>query len=171
MGSINRVGNSVRRRLRRLSQEVDRGRRAFDRVPATAEFDRPERNLILTGIPRSGTSFVSEFLSSQPNTFCVNEVFYEVDGLRTQLARTRAALTTGAPVPNRYARSGKLSADTRREGAKVRFLPAEGAYDSNCLVGSNVNVPYLNRLPQLTMSGSRVVALVRDPTFTLASWN
>jgi hypothetical protein len=161
----------MRRRVRRLQRVVDRGRRAYERLEAVREFDRPDRNLVLTGIPRSGTSLMSGIISSSPNAYCVNEVFYEPDELREQLARTRRALVTGVPVPNRYARDGSLSSDTRRNGARIRFEVAAGNYGPDSVVGSNVNVPYLNRLPQLTMSGARIVALVRDPVFTIASWN
>ena len=38
-------------------------------------------------------------------------------------------------------------------------------------LGSKVNVPYLNKINQIEEYGYKIVAMVRDPVYTIASWN
>lgn len=168
---LSRTYHAVRRRWRRVLWGFDSGRRRFVQLEPTPDFVRPERNLIITGLARSGTSLVSTAISRQPNAYCANEIFYKPDRLELQLARVRMALVGGHPVPNRYDRDGKLTTDTRRDGATVRYVTAEGKFDLDCLVASKAHTLYLDKLDQLRSVAHRIVALVREPTFTLASWN
>ena len=135
------------------------------------EFVNRERDLVVTGLPRSGTSLLSRHISESPNAYCVNEVFYNVDRLPTSLARVRQCLVTGCPVPNKYAKSGGLSTNTIRDTARVKYRRIPDAYDRDAVVASKVNIPYLNRLLDFLDHEYSVVAVIRDPIFTIASWN
>ncbi|ARA94811.1 hypothetical protein AWN76_017725 [Rhodothermaceae bacterium RA] len=131
--------------------------------------DRPDRTLIVTGIPRSGTSLLSALINEMPNAVCLNEILYDVDRLPEQIAQIRQRLMQGEPVPNKYDESGALTTNTLE--SQVVLEQRVEAVGQDVVVGSKVNVPYLARLPLLLQYGYRVVGLVRDPVFTIASWS
>lgn len=131
----------------------------------------PDRDLVITGIPRSGTSLVCKLVSQAPNAYCVNEVFYRIENLLENLHRTRTALVAGRPVPNKRAADMRPTSNTVRDHATVGLARAKGPFDANAVVASKVNLPYLNSLPDLLKLGVQILAVVRDPLWTIASWN
>lgn len=142
--------------------------RRLAKTAVQPHLDRPERTLVVTGIPRSGTSLFSALINRIHGIVCFNEIFYDVDTLPYDIARTRRRLVTGAPVPNKYDSAGRLATDTM-DGAEVRYV-ALPKQPRDVVVATNVNVPYLFSMQRLLELGCPIIALVRDPVFTIASW-
>lgn len=138
-------------------------------TPAPAKTPAPT-NLIVTGIPRSGTSLLSVLINHIPNAVCLNEILYDVASLPQAFAEVRSRLAKGLPIPNKYETRGGLTTETQGRKVEVIERPVKDV-DGNGLIGSKVNIPYLNHLPAILRMGFKVVAIVRDPVFTLASWN
>ncbi len=143
----------------------------FSGIQPDSAFFREDRDLILTGIPRSGTSLLCAMVNNLPNACCVNEVFYRVDALPISLARVRYCLVNGWPIPNKRAGGGRVTTNTLRDEAQLSFAMESGEFDSTALIATKVNVPYLNALSHLIGMGFRIVAMAREPLFTIASWN
>ena len=70
---------------------------------------------VVTGIPRSGTSLMSTILSSSENSFCFNEVHYQIPVLPSFFSEMRKRIENGLPVINKINEKGKLTTDTQRQ--------------------------------------------------------
>ena len=126
---------------------------------------------VITGIPRSGTSLMSTILSSSENSFCFNEVHYQIPVLPSFFSEMRKRIENGLPVINKINEKGKLTTDTQRQDG-IKFSEFDVIGKSNSIrLGSKVNVPYLNKIKQIEELGYKIIAMVRNPVFTLASWN
>ena len=126
---------------------------------------------VITGIPRSGTSLMSTILSSSQNSFCFNEVHYQIPVLPSFFLEMRSRIENGLPVVNKINEKGKLTTDTQRQSG-VKFSEIDVIGKSGPIrLGSKVNVPYLNKIKQIEEHGYKIVAMIRDPVYTLASWN
>ena len=127
-------------------------------------------DFVLTGISRSGTSLLSALLCEPDDCFCFNEIFYDPRTLPYFLAREKRRLLRGEPVPAKMNADGSLTTDTLAGEivvARKSFPPKR----KGVVVGSNVNIPYLDRIDEILAYRYRVIVLVRDPVYTLASWN
>jgi hypothetical protein len=126
---------------------------------------------VITGIPRSGTSLMSTILSSSENSFCFNEVHYQIPLLPSFFSEMRKRIENGLPVINKINEKGKLTTDTQRqEGIKFSEMNVIGK-NNPIRLGSKVNVPYLNKIQQIEDFDYKIVAMIRNPIYTLASWN
>ncbi len=125
---------------------------------------------IITGIPRSGTSLLASLICTVPNCYCANEIYYNVKTLKRDLIRLRKRLARGRAVPNKWL-GDTVATDTMTAGLQTGKRKVAGVFDAHCLVASKVNVPYLFALENLLMEGFRIAALVRNPLYTIASWN
>ncbi|MBE9547013.1 MAG: glycosyltransferase family 4 protein [Proteobacteria bacterium] len=137
---------------------------------ALARYHRPEKTVIVTGIPRSGTSLFSALLNDIDNAVCLNEILYDVNSLPSAFAEIRRRLIAGESIPNRYDSSGNLATDTQGSGANVQERIVQDV-DENAVIGSKINIPYLNQIQKILDYGYKVIAIVRDPVYTIASWN
>ncbi|VBB42438.1 hypothetical protein TRIP_B200578 [uncultured Desulfatiglans sp.] len=131
---------------------------------------KPENVVILTGIPRSGTSLFSKILNNLENSVCLNEILYNIDSLPEDLMRIKARLLSGAPIPNRY-EGRELTTDTQSKKARVAYRIVDKPIDQHVLIGSKVNIPYLNQIFKIIKHRYNIIALIRNPIFTIASWN
>jgi LPS sulfotransferase NodH len=126
---------------------------------------------VVTGIPRSGTSLMSTILSSSENSLCFNEVHYQIPVLPSFFSEMRHRIDAGLPIINKINQKGKLTTDTQRQdGVQFSEMHVNGK-DIPIKLGSKVNVPYLNKIKDIEKCGYKIVAMVRDPAYTLASWN
>jgi glycosyltransferase involved in cell wall biosynthesis len=133
-------------------------------------YHSPEKCFIVTGIPRSGTSLFSKLLNDIDNAVCLNEIHYDVDSLPPAFAEIRRRLALGAPIPNRYDSSGNLTTDTQRSGVDVEERIVQSV-DETAMIGSKVNIPYLNQIHKILDYGYKTIAIVRDPVYAIGSWN
>ena len=135
-----------------------------------SNFHKPHRNLIVTGIPRSGSSLFSVLINSIENVVCLNEIVYDVLKLPHTFEEIRKRLVLKTPIPNKYDSSGVLTTNTQDGVVNIEEKVVE-IVDDNVVVGSKVNIPYLNEIQTILNYGYKIIAIVRDPVFTIGSWN
>ncbi len=135
-----------------------------------SDLHKPHRNLIVTGIPRSGSSLFSVLINSIENAVCLNEIVYDVLKLPSAFEEIRKRLVLKTPIPNKYDSSGVLTSNTQDGIVNIEEKVVE-IVDDNVVVGSKVNIPYLNEIQTILDYGYKIIAIVRDPVFTIGSWN
>ncbi|HEX4056142.1 MAG TPA: sulfotransferase [Tepidisphaeraceae bacterium] len=134
--------------------------------------------LIITGIPRSGTSYLCNILHQMSNCVILNEPVETVDILKSSsspfgvanFARDRRRdVLGGVPIPNKLT-DGQITQDTAKFNETRLYSPR--VESANFVLGIKHTLAFLSRLPFLykTMPGARFVACVRDPFDTIASW-
>lgn len=149
-------------------------------------------NLIVTGIPRSGTTLAAAIIDSSPQAFCLSEperhvrilnaardsgefvagIVADFERIRNRLLGGEAVHDRRAPdgtaVTNYYDRSSVGQARTVTFALVNRGKPSLGP---DFLLASKHNALYTAVLPELLRSRAfAAVALVRDPVNVVASW-
>jgi len=165
--AFNPVTECTMRRV--LKTTAKRVLRAIDRASGRLQEALELQNFVVTGIPRSGTSLFCSVVSSARNCYCFNEV-HSLSHLQLSLLLARLRLRRGAPVRNKFDPQGDIASDTNRSEV-VEERRQVGTYGPDLILGSKHNIPYLNQLETLLKTGLRSFALVRNPYFTLLSWN
>jgi len=136
-------------------------------------------DLIITGIPRSGTSYVCKILDSFDNVAVVNEPALLFDGLRYSAdpwtvpvlhADLRARIDAGECVQNKLDARGELTEDTAVQETLAGYRPS--LRDGQWVLATKNTLAYMARLEGILrlMPHARVVACVRHPLDTMASW-
>jgi hypothetical protein len=149
----------------------------------------PAQNLVITGLPRSGTSFLCAQLNALENTAAINEpddVFGILLRERSPLARwwclgqgggpvdhgrrlagyyraLRARIAAGDAVPN------KIAEDTGLVDEHVPWRPARVTSGDFVLATKNTLL-YTCNLAAILSQSFRIVALVRNPRDSITSW-
>ncbi|MNO73135.1 hypothetical protein D3C76_640940 [compost metagenome] len=137
------------------------------------------RDLIITGLPRSGTSYLCRLLSEHADTVIINEpsqIFpllagvAEPWGLPRFYAELRRDLLAGRPVLNKH-NGGRLVDDTARDGDMASPYQAD-VRDATFTLGTKNTLAYLSRLASIrkVMPEARFIGLIRHPYDSLASW-
>ncbi|MGN2242005.1 sulfotransferase [Frateuria sp. GZRR33] len=136
-------------------------------------------NLLITGVPRSGTSYLCHCLDRLDNLAVINEPQILFDGLRfgpepwmvpVVHADLRAAIDAGEPVENKLDSSGCVTEDTAVEEARTEYRPR--LRNRDWVMASKNTLAYMARLDGLlhVMPEARVAMCIRHPADTLASW-
>lgn len=133
-------------------------------------------DFLITGIPRSGTSLLCKLLSQQSNWLILNEppevIPYlrerpDASGIGLLHRQYRERILLGEPIENKI-RDGEMIDDTAQGDERQLYHPAvSGRYFR---MGSKNTLAYLASLSHLQQSGWPVVAMVRHPLDSLASW-
>jgi hypothetical protein len=149
----------------------------------------PSRDLVITGLPRSGTSFLCARLNALPGVAVINEpddVFKILLRPRRRLARLwrlahrpepaeygrqlhryhaalRARLAAGQSVPN------KTAEDTGLVDEHVPWRPARVAGDDFVLATKNTLL-YTCNVGAIVSQPFGVIAMVRNPRDSIKSW-
>jgi hypothetical protein len=155
---VSSVGRLLRRRVR-----------TSQRKPA---------DLLITGIPRSGTSYLCNLLHRYSNCVVINEPLELLDILAREATpwsvarlyrRLRADIRGGRPVENKLSQ-GQVTTDTSAHGEVSMYTPRVDGDDF--VLGTKNTVAYLTRLEGVrrVMPHVRIIACVRDPADTIASW-
>lgn len=135
-------------------------------------------DLILSGMPRSGTSYLCTLLHRLQDTVVLNEPPEVTKGLNldrypewlaVKYQKWRTNILHGVGVPNKI-RDGQLIEDTAKGDVQDHYRPTVRRPDF--LLGTKNNVAYLARIRQIRqiMPDTPIVAAIRDPVDTLASW-
>lgn len=145
-------------------------------------------NLLLTGLPRSGTTLLTALLDDPPRSVALGEPRWQAQWrhrnlpdpeafagyLAEDFARVRAALLCGEPVEDRIATDGRPLTNYLQGGTRGFALRArrEEALVPGFRLVMKWPALYTAVLPALTASGNfRIIALLRHPLATLRSWN
>lgn len=124
----------------------------------------------VTGISRSGTSLMVALLNQLPHVVCFNEVLpHHPDDLPDAFHTTRDALLQHKPVPNKYL-NNTLTTDTLVDGVEKQKHIIPITCPNQLIIGSKRNLSYLNHLPNLIHLHYPIIAMIRDPLYTIASW-
>lgn len=156
---------------------------------ASGNADAP-RDLIITGIPRAGTSLAAAIIDTAEDTLCLSEPDQArleqaasdadafVRGVAEMFRGLRQDILGGVPVMDRREPSGAaltnyfagVGEGSRARVGEVRGLVRPGL-TPNFLLGVKHNLPYIAALPALVRSGRfRLLAVVRDPVAVVMSW-
>jgi hypothetical protein len=126
------------------------------------------RNVLITAIPRSGSSLFVNLINQIPNCVALNEISYT--SMLFSLFRTlRRKIERGEPVVNKYSADGQLATNTIIEDTHFEER-AMNVQNNNFLLAHKLTTTYLNRLEELVRSNWRIWVLVRHPLYTLGSW-
>jgi len=131
-------------------------------------------NFVITGIPRSGTSLLCNLVNHIENIVCFNEItpFYAVDNLPHTFHHMRSEIKKGSPVPIKISKNtGQEITDTQGQEFTHEFVEPGINPEKKLAVGSKINVPYLLQIEKILSYGYKVIFVVRDPVYTIASWN
>jgi hypothetical protein len=134
--------------------------------------------LIITGIARSGTSFLCNLLHRFDNCVVLNEPEEIVAASRgpsparavaTFYRDIRRDVLAGEPIVNKLV-NGQVTEDTAVNPERSTYRPAVASADF--VLGMKTIMPFLSRLAPLrqAMPRARIVVCVRNPLDTIASW-
>ncbi len=135
-------------------------------------------DVIITGLPRSGTSYFCAALHNVRNCVAINEpeeIFAHLSdtkppwGMPRYYAQLRDDIVAGRAVTNKM-RAGRFIEDTAEGINEERYVPAISG--PGFLLATKNTLAYLARLPLLeqSMPGVTCVACIRNPVDTVASW-
>ncbi|MDM8557543.1 sulfotransferase [Candidatus Parabeggiatoa sp. HSG14] len=137
---------------------------------------KPE--IIITGIPRSGTSYLCRLLHTIQDCVIISEprqIFAPLNNNSThwQVAtfyqELRRDILDGKPIENKV-HNGQIIEDTAVIDVRAQYLPQVSR--QNFLLGTKNTLAYMARLPQLRqiLPHAPIIACVRHPLDTIASW-
>jgi hypothetical protein len=133
---------------------------------------------VITGIPRSGTSYLCRLLNNLPEHVVINEPGDIFSPLTQQAPGQRIAcyyrdlrrrILDGEPIENKTD-GGQIISDTAM--LDVRTSAPIPVQTEDFMIWTKNTLAYLNRLPQLlnAMPEATFVACVRHPVDTISSW-
>jgi hypothetical protein len=134
--------------------------------------------IIITGIPRSGSSFLCNLLHRRTNCVILNEPPELIDLLQSTkspmapanfLRQRRRDVILGIPISNKI-EEGQVIQDTSKSQKLETYCPQVTA--ANFVLGMKETLGLICRLPMLrqVFPNARFVACVRNPQDTIASW-
>src|SRR5436190_20410965 len=139
---------------------------------------RQPQELIITGISRSGTSYLCSLLHRFDDCVAVNEPLEAIRllrleakpvGLRTFYRDLRRDILAGRPIVNKLL-DGEVVEDTAVSQRRRRYQPQVASADFVLAIKNTRE--FLSRLDAIreVMPSARVAACVRNPFDTIASW-
>lgn len=137
----------------------------------------PAPTLVVTGLPRSGTSYLCNLLHRYDDCVVINEpeeVFAPLTtgrilGIASFLRDIRRDVIEGRPIRNKL-KDGQVVEDTLECNERVEYTPA--VRSDGFVLGLKNTLSFLSRLDDLreVLPEARIVACVRNPYDTIASW-
>ena len=152
---------------------------------------RPTANLIVTGIPRAGTTLTAAMIDGMEDAVCLNEPEWQgtwsrevtgraayVQRIIDDFVRVRSTLLAGGSVEIRASADGAAvtnffdQSPGKRKRKPLTFAPMSRAgLSPDFLLAMKHNAHYSCVLEDLAATpGFSVIAIVRDPLATLLSW-
>lgn len=134
-------------------------------------------NLLITGIPRSGTSYVCTLFNTIENTVIVNEPMEVFKILRngsslnlaTYYDYMRNCINNRIPITNKVI-NGKYIEDTSKGDVRSYYTPEVN--DASFVFGTKNTLVYLASLGKLRdqLPGAKIIACMRHPYECISSW-
>lgn len=143
------------------------------------------KNILITGIPRAGTTLAASLLDAQSNSVCLNEPAWHhphpkldaagfARAIKADVTELRTRLLSGVPVLDRRAADGSALTNYYGTGTKKNFVMhplVRKNLTPDFTLGIKHNGPYLAVLPELIALGSfEIRAVIRHPLPVLRSW-
>lgn len=159
-----------------LVQQFDHWKTLLHIPMAHVAYVEPQRNFLITGIPRSGTSYLTSLLDSQKNWLVLNEpkeIFPQLQtrtdasGIELYYAECRERILLGQTIANKI-KDGKVIEDTAIIDQQEFYHPP--ITQSDFWLGSKNTLAYIASLENLLTLNWPIIAMVRNPLDTLASW-
>jgi len=140
--------------------------------------NKARQDIIITGIPRSGTSYLCNLLNRYNNCVIINEpreAWKVTSGwwpgirLRKLYKNIREKIVRGLPIENKIA-GGEIIADTRLKDERYFYNPETS--DQNFVLGIKNTLGFLLCLGDIckAMPTVTIVVNVRHPYDTIGSW-
>lgn len=137
-----------------------------------------DRTILITGISRSGTSYLCSLVDAHSNAVGLNETPELVTALRGTLTpwplpqylrRVHGDILDGKPVHNKV-RDGRVISDTAEEDRFDTYLPS--IETQGFVIAAKNTFAFLSSLERLrqVLPRARYVICVRNPVDTIASW-
>lgn len=142
-------------------------------------------NILITGIPRAGTTLAAALLDAEPNTVCLNEPEWQhphpsldaegfARAIEADFSEVRRKILAGIPVPDRRDADGKALTNYYDSGTNKNFVMhplTRGNLPADFTLAMKHNGPYLAVLPELVRLGCfDIRAVIRRPLPVLRSW-
>ncbi len=140
---------------------------------------RSGSDYIITGIPRSGTSYCCLTLSKHPNMVVINEPSEVTKplkrrnipwGIATYYQNTKKEIALNRPIMNKH-NKGLIIEDTLVKNERTPYLTelVEGDY----FLATKNTLAYLTGIARVmhVMPHAKIIACFRNPVDTIASWN
>jgi len=135
-------------------------------------------DIFITGIPRSGTSYLCTQLHNLKDCVAINEpeeIFQilpepeSIPAMRGYYDELRGRISAGGAIANKIS-EGKLIEDTAKVFAEEFYRPSVSS--ERFVLATKNTLGYLARLPYLldAMPDATFIACVRNPFDTIASW-
>jgi len=142
------------------------------------KFLYPRIDAIITGLPRSGTSYLCRLLHTIQDCVAINEPTEIYSPLMEDLypwripvfyQELRKAILDGQPIENKL-HNGQVVEDTAILDVRTSYHPQVSRPDF--LLATKNTLAYLARLPHLrrVLPQAPIIACVRHPLDTIASW-
>jgi len=130
-------------------------------------------NFVITGIPRSGTTLLCKLMNHIENVVCLNEIpaLYNVPNLSNTLDKIKDLLLANQPIPMNIDNDGEIITDTQNQVNKIGMKKVDINMSEPLFIGSKINVPYLLQIDSIIKQGFKVISVVRNPVYAIASWN
>lgn len=146
------------------------------------------RNVVVTGIPRCGTTLASALIDSLPDSVCLNEPAWQTAKIAASPADfakwlvgdfmlARRKLLLGEPLPDRRAPSGEAltnyyAAKSGKMETTFELVPfTRAGLSEHFTLAIKHNGPYLAVLKQLIeLDCFTIIAVIRHPLEVIASW-
>lgn len=150
-----------------------------------------KKDVILTGIPRGGTTLSAALFDNLENAVCLSEPNWQSNWFNrikdanmvteyvvNDYQRVRSLIMENKPIKDRRNKNGSPITNyfsDKRNGRRVRLLK-QGEFtfqveNENFLLGMKHNEHYTSILPQLIATDAfSIIAIVRHPIPTILSW-
>ena len=151
-------------------------------------------DIIITGLPRAGTTLLAKMIDTMPDSVCLNEPLWHYDWakqhgrqgpdafarwLEEDLAEQRHHLLAGKPVMDRRLPSGEAVTNYFREHPtqkearnRVGMVPfTREGLTADFTLATKHNILYLSVLDELVKRKAfKIIAIIRHPLGVIASW-
>jgi hypothetical protein len=143
-----------------------------------SRMSQQQRTVLISGISRSGTSYLCSLIDAHSNAAGLNETPELVTALKGPLTpwslpqylrRIRSDILDGKPVRNKV-KNGQVISDTAAEDRLGTYHPSVETHDF--VVAAKNTFAFLSSLARLrkVMPRARFAICVRNPVDTIASW-
>lgn len=152
------------------------------------------QDIIITGLPRAGTTLLAAMVDEMPDSVCLNEPLWQYEWakkhahlgpesfagwLKEDMAGQRKMLLAGEPIMDRRRKDGKAVTNYFREDHeqkeainRVGMVPfTRDDLSVNFTLAAKHNILYLSALEEIAKQKAfKIIAIIRHPLGVISSW-